>query len=73
MWFVRVTETKTAKNRLHFDLRPMGTIDEEVARLTDLGASVAARLDEHVVMQDPEGNEFCVEPGPFTGAPRELS
>ena len=63
MWFVRVPEIKTAKNRLHFDLRPFGTLDDEVARLTALGASVAARFDEHVVMHDPEGNEFCVEPG----------
>ena len=64
MWFVRVPEGKTAKNRLHFDLRPLSTMGEEVARLTGLGASVAERYDSHVMMRDPEGNEFCVEPGP---------
>ncbi len=63
MWFNRVPEPKSAKNRLHFDLRPVGTLGDEVRRLMDLGASVAARFEDHVVMRDPEGNEFCVEPG----------
>jgi hypothetical protein len=64
MWFVRVPEAKAAKNRLHFDLRPLGAMAAEVDRLTVLGATVAERYDSHVVMRDPEGNEFCVEPGP---------
>jgi catechol 2,3-dioxygenase-like lactoylglutathione lyase family enzyme len=63
MWFVRVPEPKSAKNRLHFDLRPVGTLEDEVRRLTDLGATVAERSEDHVVMRDPEGNEFCIEPG----------
>jgi len=63
MWFNRVPEPKSAKNRLHFNLRPVGTLDDEIRRLTDLGASVAARFKDHVIMPDPEGNEFCVEPG----------
>ena len=63
MWFVRVPEPKAAKNRLHFDLRPMGRrMDDEVERLSGLGATVAERFESHVVMRDPEGNEFCVEP-----------
>jgi hypothetical protein len=61
MWFVRVPELKTAKNRIHFDLRALTTIDAEVARLVGLGAVVLRVSDELVVMQDPEGNEFCVE------------
>ncbi len=64
LWFNRVPESKTAKNRLHFDLRAPDTMRAEVERLRDLGARV---LDDHgslVVMADPEGNEFCVEPGP---------
>jgi hypothetical protein len=62
MWFVRVPEPKTAKNRMHFDLRaPDGDIAGEVARLAALGATVVRVGDELTVMQDPGGNEFCVE------------
>jgi hypothetical protein len=61
MWFNRVPEEKTAKNRLHFDLRAPSGIAEEVARLQALGASVLREGDELVGMQDPEGNEFDVE------------
>ena len=39
-------------------------MDDEVARLERLGATVARRYQHHTVMADPEGNEFCVEPGP---------
>ena len=68
--FVKVPEPKTAKNRLHLDLRVSGDgtpkqrwscVMTEVARL---GAAGAAMLHEftghHVVMADPEGNEFCL-------------
>jgi hypothetical protein len=62
MWFVRVPEPKTAKNRMHFDRRaPDGDIAGEVARLAALGATVVRAGDELTVMQDPGGNEFCVE------------
>lgn len=61
MWFVRVPEPKTAKNRLHFDLRAPGSVADEVARLVDLGATIVRSADDLVVMQDPGGNEFCVE------------
>ena len=53
---------KTAKNRVHFDLRPNDQ-HAEVQRLEGLGAR---RIDigqtdvTWVVMADPEGNEFCV-------------
>ena len=63
IWFVRVPEGKTAKNRMHFDLRAPGPAAEEVARLENLGARVLERHEHHVLMADPEGNEFCVEPG----------
>ncbi|WP_297797093.1 VOC family protein [Mycobacterium sp.] len=69
LWFNRVPEPKRAKNRLHFDLRAPGPMDEEVRRLEALGASVAQRFDHHVIMADPEGNEFCVEPGPAVRVP----
>ena len=29
-----------------------------------LGVTVVEYHDNHTVMRDPEGNEFCVEPGP---------
>ena len=59
--FQRVPEGKTAKNRMHLDLR---TGLDAVDRLVGLGAT---RVREHndqtghwVVLLDPEGNEFCV-------------
>ncbi|MEU7867624.1 VOC family protein [Dactylosporangium sp. NPDC049140] len=61
IWFQRVPEPKTAKNRLHFDLRAPGPIAAEVARLEALGAKVRHAGDDLTVMTDPEGNEFCVE------------
>jgi predicted enzyme related to lactoylglutathione lyase len=61
LWFQRVPEPRVAKNRVHFDLRAPGSIDDEVARLTALGATVARPGEDLTVMQDPEGNEFCVE------------
>ncbi|WP_433047406.1 VOC family protein [Dactylosporangium sp. CS-033363] len=61
IWFQRVPEPKTAKNRQHFDLRAPGPVADEVARLESLGAHVLQRGDDLTVMADPEGNEFCVE------------
>ncbi len=56
-----------AKNRLHLDLIPADrSQDQEIARLTGLGAAVISdRRPEvgWVILADPEGNEFCVEPG----------
>jgi predicted enzyme related to lactoylglutathione lyase len=65
--FVQVPEAKSSKNRVHLDIIPDTTRDEEVVRLQSLGATVLdashVRPDGSgwVVMQDPEGNEFCVE------------
>ncbi|MFC0434607.1 VOC family protein [Kutzneria buriramensis] len=59
----RVDEPRAGKNRLHIDL---GTPDRpaEVARLVGLGATVIEEFKypgmAWSVMQDPEGNEFCV-------------
>jgi hypothetical protein len=66
IWFIRVPEPKAAKNRVHFDLRAPGTVAAEVSRLEELGATVVRVDAGHTVMQDPEGNEFCVEPGPLS-------
>jgi predicted enzyme related to lactoylglutathione lyase len=64
IWFTRVPEPKAAKNRVHFDLRAPATVAAEVSRLEKLGATVVRTHPRLTVMQDPEGNEFCVEPGP---------
>ena len=73
IWFNRVAEPKTAKNRVHLDLRAPGTVEDEVARLERLGASVQRHYGHHTVMQDPEGNEFCVEQGPAGAEGPQLS
>src|SRR6266446_7247400 len=59
IWFTRVPEARTAKNRVHFDPRApgtmaAGTMAAEVARLELLGAAVLRRYEHHTVMQDPE-------------------
>jgi predicted enzyme related to lactoylglutathione lyase len=65
--FVTVPEGKSVKNRVHLDLQPQDrTRDEEVERLTALGATLVGdhrRPDGTgwVTLADPEGNEFCVE------------
>jgi len=69
LYFVTVPEPKTAKNRVHLDLLPAGggSQQDEIARLVKLGATVAGSQVAGagwVVMADPEGNEFCLEPGP---------
>ncbi len=56
-----VPEGKIVKNRVHLDLKPAETMEAEVARLEQLGArQVRVFPGSHTVMQDPEGNEFCV-------------
>ena len=68
--FLPTQEPKIGPNRMHFDLtsRSLDDQQEAVARALDLGArhiDVGQRPEEgHVVLADPEGNEFCViEPG----------
>jgi Glyoxalase-like domain len=61
LWFVRVPEDKSAKNRQHFDLRPIAAHADEVLRLAALGARLMHDDGALAVMVDPEGNEFCVE------------
>jgi catechol 2,3-dioxygenase-like lactoylglutathione lyase family enzyme len=68
--FVPTEEPKAGQNRAHFDLTS-GSVEEQqrtVARALELGGrhiDVGQRPEEgHVVLADPEGNEFCViEPG----------
>jgi hypothetical protein len=64
--FIEVPDSKSVKNRIHFDLRPnQGTRDEELARLLEHGARIMSDLRNPdgtgwVVMTDPEDNEFCI-------------
>jgi hypothetical protein len=59
LFFQRVPEPRSVKNRLHLDLR-CGAFEAERDRLTSLGATVLAEYDTFVVLADPEGNEFCL-------------
>lgn len=58
-FFQMVPESKTVKNRMHIDLSA-DDVNLEVDRLLGLGARLLQRYDEHVLLADPEGNEFCV-------------
>ncbi|WP_020578460.1 VOC family protein [Actinopolymorpha alba] len=59
LFFQQVPEHKSTKNRVHLDVEAASR-HEEVARLVALGASVRKEFDGRTLMQDPEGNEFCV-------------
>ncbi|MFJ8390661.1 VOC family protein [Streptomyces sp. NPDC094438] len=68
--FPPTQEQKVDQNRMHFDLTSTSLEDQQqtVAKALGLGArhiDVGQRPEEgHVVLADPEGNEFCViEPG----------
>jgi hypothetical protein len=64
--FHRVPESKTVKNRMHFDLISTD-FDTEIDRLTGLGATKLNEVDKGaahwVTLADPEGNEFDVIAG----------
>jgi hypothetical protein len=72
--FQRVPEGKTAKNRVHFDINVgadlqgderIARVKEEADRIEALGATRQREATERgefwIVMQDPEGNEFCLQ------------
>ena len=64
--FLASAEEKAGPNRVHLDLTSSSLEDQRrtVARALDLGArhlDVGQRPEDgHVVLADPEGNEFCV-------------
>jgi hypothetical protein len=66
LFFQKVPEGKTAKNRVHLDLHVgADRYEEEVARLEALGAQKLWFSDDRGgscwTMADVEGNEFCVD------------
>ena len=68
--FLPAHQQKAGQNQMHFDLTSASLADQQqtVAKSLGLGArhiDIGQRPEEgHVVLADPEGNEFCViEPG----------
>ncbi len=77
LFFQRVPEHKQAKNRVHLDVRAapglegdarMTALEAEVERLVSHGATRLGRHEPapplsagHIVLADPEGNEFCLD------------
>jgi hypothetical protein len=76
IFFQRVPEPKASKNRVHLDVNVGGghntpleerreRVNAEVERLLGAGATklgpFEVRGEYWVVMQDPEGNEFCLQ------------
>ena len=74
IFFQKVPEGKTAKNRVHLDVRAAPGLDAdarwerlrgEAERLIEAGATKLYEREERgafwITMQDPEGNEFCLD------------
>jgi hypothetical protein len=77
IFFQRVPEGKTVKNRVHLDVRAapglagddrMDVLEAEATRLEAHGATRAYRVEPappmelgFITMRDPEGNEFCLD------------
>ncbi|GAA2324030.1 VOC family protein [Streptomyces caniferus] len=77
LFFQRVPESKQAKNRVHLDVRAapglagdarMAALEAAAERLVSHGATRLRRTEPapplgagHLVMADPEGNEFCLD------------
>lgn len=77
LFFQKVPEGKTAKNRVHLDVRAapgltgderMAALQAEADRLVRLGARVVRRFEPEgsftfgfIWLEDPEGNEFCLD------------
>ena len=76
LYFQRVPEERSVKNRVHLDLHVGGGRDTppeqrrrnaraQVERLIGEGATRVREMEQRdefwIVMQDPEGNEFCLQ------------
>lgn len=76
LFFQRTDTTKPDKNRLHLDLRAatgvpheqrMAVLETRADDLVRHGATILQRVEPggidvgHIVLADPEGNEFCLD------------
>lgn len=77
VFFQQVPEDKVVKNRVHLDVRAAPKLDGDARmkaleaaceRLVKIGATRVRRIEPDpplesgfIVMQDPEGNEFCLD------------
>jgi hypothetical protein len=77
VFFQRVPEKKQVKNRVHLDVRAapglrgddrMAALEKEAERLISHGAKRLQRYEPsppleagHIIMADPEDNEFCLD------------
>ncbi len=76
LFFQKVPEDKQAKNRVHLDVRAApglegpdrtAALEAKAQGLLAAGAQVVRRVEPgpldggFIVMQDPEGNEFCLD------------
>jgi hypothetical protein len=73
LFFRRVPEGKTAKNRVHLDVNVStgaqddheAAVREHAQRLVAAGATLVGERSENtnwwIVLTDPEGNEFCLQ------------
>jgi len=59
IWFQKNDEAASTRNRLHFDLA-FAERNAEARRLEQIGARIRDVRDDHIVMLDPEGNQFCL-------------
>lgn len=62
VWFQRVPESKTVKNRVHLDiwLDSEEQVTDRVRTLESLGGKQLTRFEDFIVLSDPEGNELCL-------------
>lgn len=65
VFFLKVPEGKTAKNRVHLDVRvDQSELHSRADALVALGATYVAEYDEPeghwITLLDPEGNELCL-------------
>lgn len=71
LYFQEVPQPKTVKNRIHLDLVAADP-EAEAQRLVGLGATHVRDVEEGelrwAVLQDREGNEFCLFPAPGSQA-----